>query len=330
MTTRPQEPQPEASAHTGERKSTGDYRGRFAPSPTGPLHFGSLIAAVGSYLDARHHGGEWLLRIEDLDPPREVPGATDAILRTLDGFGLYWDGAVIYQSRRDDLYATALEELARKGCLYGCACTRREIADSAIRSESGLVYPGTCRNGLPPGRHARTLRVRSEACRIQLVDRLQGALQQQLDREVGDFILRRADGLFAYQLAVVVDDAAQQITHVVRGADLLDSTPRQIYLQSLLELPTLSYLHLPVAVDADAEKLGKQTFARDVTADEGGDNAALLDVLGFLSQQLPDSPRDASREELWKWAINHWEPDRIIAGRPLPAPAAYSAKITKD
>jgi glutamyl-Q tRNA(Asp) synthetase len=313
---------------TPGRNEPAVYRGRFAPSPTGPLHFGSLIAAVGSYLDARHHGGEWLLRIEDLDPPREVPGAADAILRTLDGFGMHWDGPVVYQSRRDEIYAGALEELTRKGLLFGCACTRREIADSAIRSEAGLIYPGTCRGGMPPGRHARALRVRTEQRLIEVVDRLQGKLQQQLDREVGDFIIRRADGLVAYQLAVVVDDAAQRITHVVRGADLLDSTPRQLYLQQLLELPTPSYLHLPVAVDADTEKLSKQTFARDVIADE--DNAALLDILRFLNQQLPESPLDASCNELWQWAIAHWDPGRIAGSRTRAAPAAYTAKVTKD
>jgi len=322
----PQSETPNTSINS--RNIPGGYRGRFAPSPTGPLHFGSLIAAVGSYLDARHHGGEWLLRIEDIDPPREVPGAADAILRTLDEFGMHWDGPVVYQSRRDSLYASALDELAHKGYLFGCACTRKEIADSAIRSEAGLVSPGTCRDGLPPGRHARALRVRTEQRRIELVDRLQGKLQQQLDREVGDFIIRRADGLVAYQLAVVVDDAEQQVTHVVRGADLLDSTPRQLYLQQLLGLPTPSYLHLPVAVDAATEKLSKQTFARDIFACK--DSAALLDVLTFLNQQLPASPRDASREELWQWAIAHWDPGRIAGNRTLAAPAAYSPKVTKD
>jgi len=327
MTTHARQPESGSSAGSAGLPDSG-YRGRFAPSPTGPLHFGSLIAAVGSYLDARHHGGQWLLRIEDLDPPREVAGAADTILHTLERLGLYWDGPVIYQSRRDDIYASALEELSRKGYLFGCACTRREIADSAIRSEAGLVYPGTCRDGLPPGRHARALRIRTEQRRIELVDRLQGTLQQQLDLEVGDFIIRRADGLVAYQLAVVVDDADQQITHVVRGADLLDSTPRQLYLQQLLGLPTPSYLHLPVAVDADAEKLSKQTFARDIIA--ASDNSVLLDALAFLNQELPDSPLDASRDELWQWASAHWEPGRIAGSRTLPAPAAWSAKITKD
>jgi len=308
--------------------ATGTYRGRFAPSPTGPLHFGSLVAAVGSFLDARHHGGEWLLRIEDLDPPREVAGAADVILRTLEAFGMQWDGQVVYQSHRNAGYANALDELSRRGCLFSCACSRREIADSAIRTETGLVYPGTCRNGMPPGRNARALRVRTDPQRIALIDRLQGALQQQIDTEVGDFIVRRADGLVAYQLAVVVDDADQQITHVVRGADLLDSTPRQIYLQQLLALPAPSYLHLPVALDLDAEKLSKQTFARDIDAGPG--NAVLLDVLRFLNQVLPDTPQDAGREELWQWAIAHWEPDRIPGRRTLPAPAAYSGKLTKD
>jgi glutamyl-Q tRNA(Asp) synthetase len=326
MTTRA--PEPTSPASNDECNIPNRYRGRFAPSPTGLLHFGSLVAAVGSYLDARHYGGEWLLRIEDLDPPREVPGAAAGILHTLEAFGMCWDGPVAYQSRRGGIYASALEELARKGYLFGCACTRKEIADSAIHSETGMVYPGTCRGGLPPGRRARALRVRTEQRCIELVDRLQGTLCQQLDREVGDFIIRRADGLIAYQLAVVIDDADQQITHVVRGADLLDSTPRQIYLQELLELPSPSYLHLPVAVDAEVEKLSKQTFARDVIT--GSDNSVLLDALTFLNQVLPDSPRDASRDELWEWAIAHWDPGRIGGSRFLPAPAAWSAKITKD
>lgn len=327
MTT-PQQTTPRGFAPPGDSRSCATrYRGRFAPSPTGPLHFGSLVAAVGSYLDARHHHGKWLLRIEDLDPPREIPGAADAILRTLDAFAMEWDGPVVYQSRRDGLYACALEELAHKGYLFGCGCTRREIADSAMHSESGLVYPGTCRAGLPPGRSARALRVRTEAREVGLVDRLQGDLRQHLEHEVGDFIVRRADLLVAYQLAVVVDDAEQQITHVVRGADLLDSTPRQVYLQQLLELPTPSYLHLPVAVDANAEKLSKQTFAREIAA--GRETAVLLDVLAFLDQPLPESPGDASLAELWQWAIARWEPARITSTRALPAPARYSGKVTK-
>lgn len=304
------------------------YRGRFAPSPTGPLHFGSLVAAVGSYLDARHHQGEWLLRIEDLDPPREVAGAATGILKTLEALGMTWDGEVSYQSLRDDCYRAVIDELQRQGQLYGCACTRKEIADSAVRMESGSIYPGTCRGGLPAGRSARALRLRVEPATIELVDRLQGRLQQQLATEVGDFVVRRADRLVAYQLAVVVDDAEQDITHVVRGADLLDSTPRQIYLQQLLHYPAPAYLHLPVAVNTSQEKLSKQTFARGIDIDE--QNTALIDVLRFLHQPLPESPQDASRDELWQWAINHWSTAAIPAQRTLPAPQQYLQIIIQD
>jgi glutamyl-Q tRNA(Asp) synthetase len=307
---------------------SNNYRGRFAPSPTGPLHFGSLVAAVGSYLDARHNQGEWLLRIEDLDPPRETPGAAAGILKTLEALGMTWDGEIIYQSRRNDYYRTVLDTLQRQGQLYGCACTRKEIADSAVRMESGGIYPGTCRGGLPAGRTARALRLRVDPATIELVDRLQGRLQQQLETEVGDFVVRRADQLVAYQLAVVVDDAEQDITHVVRGADLLDSTPRQMYLQQLLDFPAPAYLHLPVAVNTSSEKLSKQTFAQGVVIDAR--NTALADVLRFLHQPLPESPQDASREELWQWAIAHWDTKAVPAQRMLPAPEQYSGEITQD
>ena len=210
------------------------YRGRFAPSPTGPLHFGSLIAAVASYLEAKTCKGQWLLRMEDLDRPREMPGAADVILRTLQAFGFEWDGPVLYQSRRDEAYAAALEKLRQAGFIYGCACTRREIADSAIDGIDGPVYPGTCRGGLPSGKSPRAWRMVTEDRNIAFDDAIQGRLSQNLQRDIGDFVLKRADGLYAYQLAVVVDDAEQGITHVVRGADLLDSTSRQIYLQQML------------------------------------------------------------------------------------------------
>jgi glutamyl-Q tRNA(Asp) synthetase len=298
------------------------YRGRFAPSPTGPLHFGSLVAAVGSYLDARHHHGEWRLRIEDIDPPREVPGAADGILRTLEAFGLEWDGPVSYQSRRRDRYEAALDRLQRRGFLYGCACTRREIPDSGMPGVAGAVYPGTCRGGLPPGRQARSLRVRVDDGDIGVRDRLQGHTRHTLREESGDFIVRRADGLIAYQLAVVVDDAAQRITHIVRGADLLDSTPRQIYLQRLLELPTPDYLHLPVAVNGAGEKLAKQTRAREVNPEDTG--RVLRDVLRFLNQRLPEPADDATPEELLRWAVEHWDIRSIPAGRTLPSPTRYT------
>lgn len=297
------------------------YRGRFAPSPTGPLHFGSLVAAVGSYLDARQHSGEWLVRMEDLDPPREVPGAADDILRTLERYGLHWDGEVIYQSSRHTEYQLVLEQLDTDGWLYGCACTRREIADTALPGQCGSIYPGTCRNGLPDGRKARALRVRVENTEISLDDVLQGSTRQHLGRDVGDFVVRRADKLAAYQLAVVIDDAAQQITHVVRGADLLESTPRQVYLQGLLGLSTPSYLHLPVATSSTGEKLSKQTGAQAVGAADPV--TVLLDVLQFLQQDVPGSAGDVALEELLQWAVKRWDITRLHAVRTRSAPAVY-------
>jgi len=297
------------------------YRGRFAPSPTGPLHFGSLVAAVGSYLDARHRHGEWLVRIEDIDPPREVPGSADNILYTLEAFGLEWDGPVVYQSRCGERYAAALEYLERNGFLYGCACTRREIPDSDMRGSGAPAYPGTCRAGLPPGRTARSLRVRVDDTESGVRDRLQGYIHQRLCETTGDFIVRRADGLVAYQLAVVVDDGAEQISHVVRGADLLDSTPRQVYLQRLLGLPEPEYLHLPVAANAAGEKLAKQTRARAVDPAQAG--TILCDVLRFLNQPLPDAAEDATPGELLRQAAEHWDFQSIPAGHTLPSPASY-------
>ncbi|MEN8205046.1 MAG: tRNA glutamyl-Q(34) synthetase GluQRS [Pseudomonadota bacterium] len=297
------------------------YRGRFAPSPTGPLHFGSLLAATGSYLDARHQQGKWLLRIEDLDPPREIAGASDSIIRTLEQLGMTWDGPISYQSQRSHLYEDALDLLRQQDCLYDCGCSRKEIADSAVQTEAGPVYPGTCRKGLAPGRSPRSVRVRVDPAEISVRDRLQAPLQQQLASEVGDFIVRRFNKLFSYQLAVAVDDGAQQINHVVRGADLLDSTPRQMYLQRLLGLPTPAYLHLPVAVKTDQAKLSKQTFAQPVAADDR--HSAVIDALRFLHQELPDSPHDASRDELWQWAIDHWDVTALPACRTLPAPVEY-------
>jgi len=287
------------------------------------LHFGSLVAAVGSYLDARHHQGLWLLRVEDLDPPREVAGSADTILKALEAFGMAWDGPVSYQSQRSRYYDAALETLKDKGFLFGCACTRKEIADSAIRTETGSIYPGTCRTGLQPGRTARSTRVRVGQTEISFTDRLLGKLHQKLDSDVGDFIVRRADKLVAYQLAVVVDDAEQGISSIVRGADLFESTPRQLYLQKLLDLPAPDYLHLPVAVNPDADKLSKHTHATAVSTDDK--NTALTDALRFLQQKLPESPHDASQAELWEWAIKHWEPGVIPARRILAAPEHYSA-----
>jgi glutamyl-Q tRNA(Asp) synthetase len=277
------------------------YTGRFAPSPTGPLHRGSLIAAAASWLDARAAGGRWLVRIEDLDRARCMAGAADAILRTLERLGLHWDGEVLYQSRRLERYRAALAELASH--TYWCGCTRREIADSSLglAADGAHIYPGTCRAGTA---RKRALRVRTTIEPIAFVDRVQGRCEQVLERDIGDFVLYRADGLFAYQLAVVVDDAAQGITDVVRGADLLDSTPRQIYLQRLLGLPTPRYLHVPVALDAAGEKLSKQTAAAPIEADP----QALRRALAFLGQ-----PGAATLEE----ALQRWNPQLISRRRAM-------------
>lgn len=300
------------------------YRGRFAPSPTGPLHFGSLVAAVGSYLEAKSHNGAWLVRMEDLDPPREMSGAADAILKTLDAYGLEWDGPVLYQSTRSEIYEAALAKLRQDGLLYPCACTRKEIADSALPGIEGPVYPGTCRNGLVDGRAPRAWRVRVDVAEIAFEDAVQGHVRQHLADDIGDFVLKRADGYYAYQLAVVLDDAAQAISHVVRGADLLDSTPRQIYLQRLLGLPTPHYAHLPVAVNAAGEKLSKQTLAPPLDAANPG--PALWLTLDFLGQRPPAELCRADIAELWPWARHHWRVENIPPVRhrlfkPQDAPA---------
>jgi len=268
------------------------------------LHFGSLVAAVGSYLDARANAGAWLVRIEDLDPPREADGAADAILDTLQAYGFEWDGVVMRQSSRAPAYAAALERLARDGAVFPCACTRREIADSSLGAVSEPVYPGTCRNGLPPGRAPRAIRARVGNAVIAFEDRVQGRIEQNLATDVGDFILRRADGLFAYQLAVVVDDFEQGITDVVRGADLLASTPRQILLQRLLGYSTPRYAHLPVAVNRDGQKLSKQTLAAPLLVEDAP--AQLWEALRFLGQAPLEDLKGSGIPTLWAWALANW------------------------
>jgi glutamyl-Q tRNA(Asp) synthetase len=290
------------------------YSGRFAPSPTGPLHFGSLVAALASWLDARGARGTWLLRMEDLDKPREQPGAADLILRQLDALGLHWDGPVLYQSARLPAYAAALERLGARGATYPCGCTRNEIADSALAIDGARIYPGTCRAGLGQGKAPRTTRVRTTRDAIGFVDRVQGAIVQSLETEVGDFVLRRADGLIAYQLAVVVDDADQEVTDVVRGADLLESTPRQIWLQRLLGYPTPRYLHVPVAVNAAGEKLSKQSGAAPV--DDGPHAALLARALAFLGHRPPGG---LAAVELLEWSLANWNVARIPRLRALAA-----------
>lgn len=292
--------------------------GRFAPSPSGPLHFGSMVAALGSSLSARAAGGRWLLRIEDVDTPRTVPGAAEGILRTLEQFGFEWDGPVVWQSRRTDAYRAAFEALRAAGRVFPCACTRKEIADSALARDGTRRYPGTCRDGLAPGREARAWRLRVEPGEVSFDDAVQGPIREDVAADVGDFVLLRADGLFAYQLAVVVDDAEAGVTEVVRGADLLDSTGRQILLQRLLGHPQPRYAHLPVASNAAGEKLSKQTLARAV---EGADPArVLVDALDFLGQEPPAGLAEAGLAAVWAWARQHWSMARVPRRRSVPAP----------
>jgi len=272
------------------------YRGRFAPSPTGPLHFGSLVAAVASWLDARAAGGEWLVRIEDVDETRTVPGAAEEILGQLAAFGLDHDGEVVWQSRRKALYESALDRLRAGGLVYRCRCSRKEIADSALRGIAGAD------------------RFLAEGTPVHFVDRVQGPIAQDVARDVGDFVLKRRDGLHAYQLAVVVDDADQEITDVVRGADLLASTPRQILLGRALGYATPRYLHIPVATNAAGEKLSKQTLAPGIDSREAG--AQLAAALAFLGQPKPTvtAPRSILEQ-----AVATWDPDRIPRKPAVPA-----------
>lgn len=296
------------------------YRGRFAPSPTGPLHFGSLVAAVASWLDARAADGQWLVRMEDLDRPRCVPGAGDIILRQLEAYGLIWDGEILYQSQRDEAYAAALDQLKAAGQAYPCACTRSQLAAAPRNAEGESIYPGTCRAGLPAGATPRAWRVRVDDVSACFQDRIHGRLCQKLGTEVGDFIVKRADGLFAYQLAVVVDDAFQGITDVVRGADLLWNTPRQVHLQSLLGLPSPRYAHVPLIVNAAGQKLSKQTLAPALP--ESGRGAVLADALEALGQALPAGLQGAGPVELLQWASAHWQLENVPKHAVVAKPAA--------
>lgn len=296
------------------------YVGRFAPSPSGPLHAGSAVAALASYLDARAHGGLWLVRMEDLDTPRNMPGADQTILHQLQALGMVWDGEILYQSRRLTAYQSAFDILLSLSLVYPCACTRREIADSVLRlqghfPEGERPYPGTCRFGLPKGRQALSWRVRIPEGQISFCDRWLGPMCQNVAQAVGDFVLRRADGIWAYQLAVVVDDAFQGVTHVVRGQDLLSSTARQLLLGEMLSLPIPEYLHVPVVTDSMGLKLSKQNGAAalDLTnplgvlqrawADLGFDPLPVVDVQGFWDMAIPVWGQGLSRANLH--GINH-------------------------
>jgi glutamyl-Q tRNA(Asp) synthetase len=273
--------------------------GRFAPSPTGDLHFGSLVAALASYLQAKSSGGQWLIRVEDVDPPREIPGSADRILNDLERFEMRSDQPVLFQSQRSRAYSLAITSLLDRGQAYWCGCSRSELPESGI-------YPGTCRNGLPKGKTPRSIRLRVTDEVVEFTDLVQGHIEENLQELVGDFVIRRADGLAAYQLAVVVDDAFQGVTEVVRGADLLSSTTRQIHLQRCLNLTTPVYAHHPVAVGNNNSKLSKQLGSDPISSLPR--SQVLEMALRFLGQRCPG---DLNHERLWAWAIDNWRLSRI-------------------
>jgi glutamyl-Q tRNA(Asp) synthetase len=288
------------------------YIGRFAPSPTGELHFGSLVSAVGSYLQARSNDGTWLIRIEDIDPPREVAGSAKRIEADLDRLGMHSDDKVLYQSTRLGAYQDALENLLKQGLAYPCGCSRSDL-------KPGQPYPGTCRNGLAPGKQPRSIRLRVPNKSLGMEDGLLGFYTQNLTETCGDFVIRRADGLIAYQLAVVVDDNWQGITEVVRGTDLLDSTPRQLHLQNLLGYPQPGYIHLPLALDPQGKKLGKREGSDPLSNFEA--HQCLRMAMQFLGLRPPES---RNLDALWDWGVEHWN----IAGIPTTGMSGYTSEST--
>ncbi len=282
------------------------YRGRFAPSPSGSLHFGSLLAATASYLDAKAHQGDWLLRIEDLDAPRVQKGAISAILNVLECHGFKWNEEVLYQSQRLTAYQTITEQLLKRNKAYFCACSRKILQQNSPVGHYGFIYTGTCRQGIHASNpsHLRSVRVLSGSTPITFKDRLYGACKQNIAQAIGDFVIKRSDGVFAYQLAVVIDDYYQGITDIVRGYDLLDNTARQLYLQKLLNFPQPHYLHIPIAVDAQGNKLSKRNLAKALIGQHAFDN--IYQALIFLGQNPPPQHNFSQLDDLWQWAIMHW------------------------
>ncbi len=296
--------------------ASGPYVGRFAPSPTGPLHFGSLVAAVASYLEARIRGGSWLLRIEDIDPPREQQGATDRIVLALETYGFEWDGELIFQSASRADHDRYVDDLVARRLAYPCGCSRREL-QHARRGPLGPIYPGTCRNGCDAAETA--IRVRTTNEPIAFTDRLQGAQSSRLQEDSGDFVIRRKDGLIAYQLAVVVDDQLQGVTDIVRGIDLMDSTPRQIWLQQLLGFRTPRYMHVPVVVHPNGDKLSKLTGAREISLTNAP--GTLVAALAALGQRPPSGLESAALHDIWRWARENWHSDVLRGVRSIPLEA---------
>lgn len=290
------------------------YVGRFAPSPTGPLHFGSLLAAIASFLQARVNRGKWLLRVEDIDPPREQPGADRQIIHALEAYGFEWDGPVTYQSQFRERHEELVQRLLEESRAYRCSCSRSDLA-SAPRGPLGVIYPGTCRNGSRNGEVA--IRVRTDDEPVRYRDALQGDQTHRLESESGDFIIMRRDGLIAYQLAVVADDHDQGITEVVRGIDLLESTPRQIFLQRQFGFATPAYLHIPVAENAAGQKLSKQTGAREIELQDV--RPVLVQALEALGQQPPRDLAESGLASIWQWAADNWRPGVLAGQESIPA-----------
>lgn len=294
------------------KQKSGIYRGRFAPSPSGSLHFGSLLAATASYLDAKAHQGYWLLRIEDLDLPRVRRGAINAILNTLECYGFEWDENILYQSQRFAVYKDIVDQLLAKEKAYLCSCSRKLLQSTAQLGQAGLIYPRHCVPRLyQPESPLRTVRLHCHDVAIQFRDRLQGQQQQSIASEIGDFVIRRSDAVYAYQLAVVIDDAYQGITDIVRGYDLLDNTARQLYLQQLLSYPTPRYLHIPIAVDKSGNKLSKRNLAEELQDEDALHN--IHQALCFLGQNPPAKSHFSNLADLWKWAIMHWNTTQLPA-----------------
>lgn len=300
---------------TAKSTRSTPYIGRFAPSPTGPLHFGSLLTAVASFLEARRQDGQWLLRVEDIDPPREQPGASDEILAALELYGFEWDGAVTFQSASRGAHDAAIQQMIDAGKAYPCGCSRRDLAD-APRGTLGIIYPGICRDGSSASEYA--LRILTDDIPIAFNDQLQGPQEQSLQSDSGDFVILRRDGLIAYQLAVVVDDHLQGVTDVVRGIDLMDSTPRQVWLQQLLGYAAPNYCHLPVAVNELGQKLSKSHGASGVDLQHPEGNLIL--ALELLEQRPPPELKASGITDIWQWALESWDIAVLRQMTEIPMP----------
>lgn len=281
------------------------YKGRFAPTPSGPAHLGTMLAAVGSYLQAKANNGQWHVRIDDIDPPREAPGAADSILWTLENFGLYWDGPVVYQSQRGDAYHEALEKLAREEATFACTCSRKMLSETARRGPNGMIYPGTCRNGHHHNARQKSIRLLTEDTVITVPDLIQGDYALNMANDIGDFVIRRADELFSYHLATVVDDALDGFTEIVRGKDQLSLTPQHVYMQQLLGVTTPRYAHLPLLIDSQGNKLAKSSNASAVDAMSQADVWSI--VLGALGLEAEEALLQEPPAQILQWAFEQWD-----------------------